>query len=358
MPLKAPFETSFGRIEERDFILVQVEGSGHFTGYGEVTVMAAPLYSEETVGTAWHILEEFLVPQVVGKNINEPTEVKWLFQAIRGNNMAKAGLETAIWDLLAKERGFPLSRILGGTRAKIPVGISLGIEKSVSILLERIEKALAEGYQRIKVKIKPGWDVRVVQDIRKHFGSIPLMVDANSAYTLADVSLLKQLDDYDLMMIEQPLAHDDLVDHARLQRQLRTPLCLDESIRSAEDARKAIELGSCRYINIKIGRVGGLAEAKAIHDLCQREGIGVWCGGMLESGVGRAHNIALTTLPNFIVPGDTSASSRYWHEDIIDPEVTVSEDGFITVSRDPGIGYRVLHDRISKYTRLEKIFRN
>jgi len=356
MPLKSPFETSFGREVDREFILVEAYSQG-LVGYAEVPVMAAPLYNEETVETAWHVLKDFLIPMVLGREIDGPETLPHLFRPIRRHNMARSGLEGAIWDLYAREKGISLAQALGGTKERIAVGVSIGIQENIPTLLKTVEGYLREGYRRIKVKIKPGRDVEAVAAIRQAFGSIPLMADANSAYTLEDLPILQELDQFDLMMIEQPLAHDDIIDHARLQARLKTPICLDESIHSAADARKAIELGSCRIINIKIARVGGLTEARMIHDLCQEKGVPVWCGGMLESGIGRAHNIAITTLPNFTLPGDTSASSRYWDQDIIEPEVTMTADGYIEVPKTLGLGYRPVPERIKRFQVREATFR-
>jgi len=269
--------------------------------------------------------------------------------------MAKAALEGAVWDLYAREKGQSLSKALGGTKDRIETGISIGIPDSESALLQQVENAVTQGYKRIKVKIQPGWDYNVLSAIRREFPEIPMMADANCAYSLDDVDRLAALDELDLMMIEQPLGHEDIIDHAELQAKVKTPICLDESILSAEDARKAIKLGSCKIINIKIGRVGGLSEAKKIHDLCQRNNVPVWCGGMLEAGVGRAHNIAITTLPNFVLPGDTAGSSRYWEEDIIHPEVEV-KDGYIYLPEGTGIGYEPDMDRIKKFTLYSKTF--
>lgn len=354
MQLKSPFQTSFGTEVVRDFILTEVYTKDH-VGYGECVVSGKPLYSEETVGTAWHILEDFLIPMVFEHGeFSHPDEVGRLFAPIRRNNMAKSALEGAFWDLYAKQQGVSLAKALGGTKEKIEVGISIGIQENIDDLYRIVENFLEQGYRRIKIKIKPGKDVDVLYGLRRRFGNIPMMADANSAYTLKDIDVLKELDDLDLMMIEQPLAHDDIIDHATLQKQLKTPICLDESIHSCEDARKAIELGSTRIINIKIGRVGGLSEAKRIHDLCQEKGIPVWCGGMLESGIGRAHNIAITALPNFTLPGDTAGSSRYWFEDIIEPLVTVSADGTIDVPTEPGIGYMPVPALLDKYTTAKK----
>lgn len=349
MPLKAPFATSFGEMKEKSFLLVEVEGEDGTIGYGETTSMEAPAYNEETVETNRHILKDFLVPIVFSREWQHPDELTEAFAPIRRNMMAKAAIEGAMWDLYAKQQGITLASALGGTKQEIEVGVSIGIQPSLDHLYQVVEGFLDEGYRRMKIKIKPGYDVKVIAGLRQRFGPIPMMADANSAYTLADTSLLKELDAFDLMMIEQPLAHDDIIDHAALQRELKTPICLDESIHTVDDARKAIELGSCRIINIKIGRVGGLTPAKQIHDLCNQKGIAVWCGGMLESGVGRAHNIAITTLNQFILPGDTSGSNRYWVEDLIEPEVTVRQ-GLIHVPKNPGIGYQVAGERVSKYT--------
>ena len=295
------------------------------------------------------MIQDFLIPLVLEREIGHPDEVSALFGAIRKNNMAKSTVEGAIWDLYAKRNKMTLAKALGGELNQIEVGISIGIEENVADLVEVVRGFVEEGYKRIKVKIKPGADIEVLRELRKNFPDVPLMADANSAYTLDDVELLKQFDEFNLTMIEQPLASDDIIDHAKLQKELSTPICLDESIHSLEDTRKAIELGSSKIINIKIGRVGGLTEAKKIHDFCMGRNIPVWCGGMLESGIGRAHNIALTTLSNFILPGDTAGSSRYWEEDIISPEVVV-ENGYITVPTDYGIGYVPNLEVMAKYT--------
>lgn len=349
MPLKHPFETSFGRTAEKDFILLSVYGEG-LTGYAESVALAEPIYNEETTDTVWYMLEQFLIPHLFSAAISHPDELQSLFKPIRRHYMAKAVLEGAVWDLYAKQLNQPLARVLGGTREEIEVGVSIGIEPSIKALLEKVELFSHEGYKKIKIKIKPGWDVEPIKAIRQSFGDeLPLMADANSAYTLHDTDLLKKLDSYNLMMIEQPLAHDDIIDHAQLQAVLKTPICLDESIHTLEDARKAIELGSCKIINIKIGRVGGLTAAKQIHDLCQQKDIPVWCGGMLEAGIGRAHNIALTSLANFTIPGDTSASNRYWYEDIVEPQVELSKPGVLTVPDEPGIGYKLNDVVLQRY---------
>lgn len=355
MKMKFDFATSFGSFNEKEFILVEAHDESGISGWGESVAFYAPVYNEETVQTNWHMLEDFLIPLLLDKEIPHPDEVSQIFEPIRKNNMAKAAIEGAIWDLYAKREQKPLYQVLGGKNTEIEVGISIGIQKCIDDLLQVIEGHVNEGYKRIKVKIKPGWDVDVIRAIRKQFPTIALMADANSAYRLEDIELLQQLDEFDLTMIEQPLASDDIVDHAQVQKVLKTPICLDESIHSYEDARKAIELGSCKIINIKIGRVGGLTEAKRIHDLCKENGIPVWCGGMIEAGIGRAHNVAITTLSNFTLPGDTAASSRYWEEDIIEPEVTV-QDGMITVPKKIGIGYTPNLEVIDKFTTFKKIF--
>jgi O-succinylbenzoate synthase len=356
LPLKHPFETSFGREFDSHFIIVAAESEG-VVGYGEVVADAAPLYAEETTGTAWHILTQFLIPKAFQQEFEHPSEVSGWFTPIRRNKMARGGLECALWDLWARKQGISLAKALGGARERIPVGVSVGID-DIPTTLGIIEQHLASGYQRIKVKIKPGHDVSLISAVRKEFGDIPLMGDANSAYTLADLPVLKELDQFGLMMIEQPLAHDDIIDHAKLQPQMKTPICLDESIHSLEDCRKALDLGACRIINIKVGRIGGLEAARQMQAYCQERGVPVWCGGMLESGIGRAHNIAITTLPGFTLPGDTSPSQRYWTEDIISPEVTMEADGHITVPTEPGIGYTPRLDLFPKYTvRTERFTR-
>ncbi|MCP3742005.1 o-succinylbenzoate synthase [Rossellomorea sp. BNER] len=356
MRLKAPFSTSFGTFQDKEFFVIEAIGESGLIGWGESVAFSSPWYTEETVKTSEHMMEDFLIPLLLKKPVNHPDEVSERFLPIRRNNMAKAALEGAVWDLYSKQLGIPLSKALGGTKKEIDVGVSIGIQDSMEDLVQLIEGYVEEGYKRVKVKIKPGWDVEVIKELRKYFPNLPLMADANSAYTLKDIELLKQLDEYDLLMIEQPLAHDDIVDHAILQKEVKTPICLDESITSFDDARKAVEMGSCKIINIKIGRVGGLTEAKKIHDYCKQKGIAVWCGGMLEAGIGRAHNIALTTLDQFILPGDTAGSSRYWERDIINPEVTVHK-GQIIVSDNSGIGYEVDREVLRRYTVETKIFK-
>lgn len=357
VPLKASFETSFGRFTFRDCILVGVAGEGE-TGYAESVAMPTPYYNEEMTDTVMYMLKHFLIPQLVGRSVDKPEQIAELYAPVRRNYMAISALEGAVWDLLCKAKGVSLSSALGGTMSEIEVGVSIGIEPSIDHVLRNVERFLGEGYKKIKVKIKPGFDIQLIEAIRKQFGSeVPLMADANSAYTLEHIPLLKELDQYGLMMIEQPLAHDDIVDHAKLQRELSTPICLDESIHSVEDARKAIELGSCRIINMKIGRVGGLTHSKHIHDLCAQHGIPVWCGGMFEMGVGRAHNIALASMPNFTLPGDTSASNRHFAEDIVEPAVDFARPGILAVPTKPGIGYALNTKVVEKYTVSKEIFK-
>lgn len=355
LDLVHPFTTSLGTERDREFLLVEIQNKDGLSGWAESVASADPFYKEETVKTNLHIMEDFLIPILQGEEISHPDDVSKVFSHIRGNYMAKSALEGAIWDLYAREKNISLATALGGVKKQIEVGVSIGIQDSTDETLRKIERSLSEGYKRIKIKIRPGWDVEVTRCVRKEFPTIPLMVDANSAYSLADIDHLAQLDEFQLMMIEQPLEHDDLIDHAELQARIQTPVCLDESIHSAEDVRKAIKLGSTKVINIKIGRVGGLTEAKKIHDLCQKHNIPVWCGGMLESGIGRAHNIAMTSLPNFTLPGDTAASSNYWHADIISPEVTV-DNGIITVPDGVGIGYIPDMNRIKAVTLEEKVY--
>jgi len=355
MPLVQFFETSFGRTTTRRIVLVRVEAEG-LSGWGEVTAGEEPFYSYETPDTAWHILRDFLIPWTLGKEWASPSDVASRFRPIRGHNMAKAALENALWDIAAQRQNLPLAKLVGGTLAEIPCGVSIGIQTSIEELLDKIAREVAAGYQRIKVKVKPGWDVNVLEAIRNRFPRILLMADANSAYSLADLGRLKDFDRFYLMMVEQPLGWDDLLDHARLQKEIATPVCLDESIHSAEDARKAIEIGACKIINIKLGRVGGFTSARQVHEVCRGRNVPVWCGGMLESGIGRAHNIAMSTLPGFILPGDVSASKRYWAEDIIEPEVTVTARGTIQVPQVAGLGYSPNRQRIDTLTVRKESF--
>jgi O-succinylbenzoate synthase len=355
MPLVHFFETSFGRTYERRIVLVELTADG-VSGWGEVTCGENPFYNEEWTHTAWAVARDYVAPRVLKHNFENATEVYDQTAHIRGHFMARGGVEAAFWDLQARLSGMPLHKqIGGGAFSEIACGVSIGIQNSVPELIQTIEKELAAGYQRIKIKIKPGWDVDVVREVRRVFPRIRLMADANSAYTLADADHLKCLDEFHLMMIEQPLAHDDIVDHAALQARLDTPICLDECIRTAHHAEQAIALRAGRVINIKLGRVGGFREAKRVHDIAQAHGVPVWCGGMLESGIGRAHNIALSTLPNFVLPGDVSASKRYWRRDIVSPPVEVTPRGTIQVPTGPGFGYEIDHDWLKHVTEREEV---
>jgi o-succinylbenzoate synthase len=350
LPLVRFFETSFGRVTDREFILVTVHDNGA-TGIGECVADANPYYSAETSRTAWHIIAEFIAPVVLGRRFDHPREIFGALAAIRGHHMAKAAVEMAGWDLFARQQGRPLSAVLGGHRTSIESGVSIGIQDSLEQLVERVQIEREAGYRRVKIKIKPGWDIDAVARVREACGDVPLMVDANAAYGLDDAEHLAGLDRFGLMMIEQPLDYDDVRDHAVLQRRLSTPICLDESIHSLRAAEEAIALGACRIINIKPGRVGGHGPSIQLHDLTARHGLPVWHGGMLESGVGRAHNIHLSTLPNFSLPGDVAASRRYYAPDVIDPEIDVRSDGTIDVPSGPGIGVQIVPERIVAATR-------
>jgi O-succinylbenzoate synthase len=348
LPLVAFFETSFGRVYDRAFLLVRLTGEGQ-EGWGEGVAEANPFYSSETTETAWHIIE-FIAPRVIGRRFEHPREIFDVLAPIRGHNMAKAAVEMAAWDLYARIEGKPLSAVLGGTRPRIASGVSIGIQDSLDQLGEKIHRELAAGYQRVKIKIKPGWDLAAVEYVRQRFGDVPLMVDANAAYTLADTRHLSELDQFSLLMIEQPLDYDDVMDHVALQQAVKTPICLDESIHTVRIARDAIAAGACRIINIKPGRVGGHRESIRLHDLCAEHGIPVWHGGMLETGIGRAHNIHLASLPNFSLPGDIAASKRYYAPDLIEPAIEVAADGTIAVPDGPGIGVTIVPDRIERAT--------
>ena len=350
LPLIHFFETSFGRTTERRIIIAKVIDSDGGEGWGECTAGEGPFYSDEWAETAWPTLKQFLAPMVVGREVAAAANVHELMKSVRGHRMAKAAIETACWDLEAKRGGVSLWKHLGGVQTEIPCGVSIGIQDSPEQLIEKIEKEVSAGYQRIKIKIKPGWDLNIIRRVRERFPEIRLMGDANSAYTLRDVPLLKALDDFNLMMLEQPLAYDDMFDHAELQKQIKTPVCLDESVKTAEDAAHAIDLGACQIINVKLGRVGGHTLAKRVEKIARERNIPVWCGGMLESGIGRAHNIAMATLAGFILPGDVSASARYWEEDIIDPPVTVTARGTIVAPDRAGIGFSVKEKRLDQLT--------
>ena len=350
LPLIHFFETSFGRTTERRIILVRVIERDGADGWGECTAGEGPFYSDEWAETAWPTLKEFLAPMVLRREVESAKGVWDLMKAVRGHRMAKAAIETACWDLEAKRAGVPLWKHIGGAQTEIACGVSIGVQDSPEQLIEKIQKELDAGYQRIKIKIKPGWDLDIVRRVRERFPDIRLMGDANSAYTLSDVSLFRAMDEFNLMMFEQPLAYDDMFDHAELQKQIKTPICLDESVKTPADAAHAISLRACKIINVKLGRVGGHAQAQKVESIARDNGIPVWCGGMLESGIGRAHNIAMATLPGFTLPGDVSASARYWEQDIIEPEVTVSSRGTIAAPEKPGIGFAVNLRRIDQLT--------
>ena len=356
MPLVHFFETSFGRTTSRRILLITAHCEG-LNGWAECVAGENPYYSDEWVETAWATIRDYLAPALIGRTLNQARECVALLSQVRGHRMAKAAVENALWDLEARQKNQPLWKLLGGTRREIACGVSIGIQDTIERLLGKIETELVAGYRRIKVKVKPGWDINVLERIRSRWPNILLSCDANSAYRLSEVEHLRKFDQFNLLMIEQPLWNDDIYFHARLQKQLKTKICLDESIRNARDAEAAIELGACGIVNIKVGRVGGFTEAKSVHDVCQSRNIPVWCGGMLESGVGRVHNVALSTLENFRLPGDVSASKRYWKEDIIEPEVEVSSQGTIAIKEEPGTGYRVREDLIEKLTVRKQIIR-
>jgi o-succinylbenzoate synthase len=356
MVLINPFVTSMGTEYDEEHIIVRVDGEG-VTGWGESVAEGTPFYSYETVTTAWHILRDFLIPSILGKNLASVNEAVQLWAKIRGHMMAKAGLEAALWDAFAKSRNISLSSLLGGERKKIDVGVSIGIQDSEKILIEKVNGYLGEGYRRIKIKIAPGNDLQFVKALRKELPDLLLQVDANSAYDLTDVAIFREMDNYNLLLIEQPLGYDDIYEHSKLQRELKTPVCLDESIHSLADTQAAIELKSCGIINIKPGRVGGFSESKLIHDYCASAGVPVWHGGMLESGIGRAGNVALASLPNFTLPGDISASKRYYIEDIVEPEFRVNPDGTMDVPSGPGIGVAVNMKMLDKVTERKEIFK-
>ena len=349
MPLAYPFETSFGLTTGRRILLVELESEG-LTAWGECVAGEHPYFSDEMIDTAWIITETELAPRLAEAELNSGSECPALFSQVRGHRMAKAALENAVWDLEAQREEMPLSMLLGGTRKVIPGGVSIGIQPSLEHLLDKIETELAAGYQRIKLKCKHGWDREIFEAVRNRWPDITLSCDANSAYRMKDIEHIVSWDEFKLLMIEQPLWHDDFYFHSMLQKRLETSICLDESIRNRRDALAAIDMDSCRIINIKVGRVGGFSEAIAVHNAAAERGIPVWCGGMLETGIGRAHNIALSSLPNFSLPGDVSASSRYWKEDIVEPPITVSGKGEIVVPRDTGSGYPVQRDRIDALT--------
>jgi O-succinylbenzoate synthase len=355
MPLVHFFETSFGRVYSRRMLLVSVDADG-VRGWGECVAGEDPFYSPEWTETAWPTIKHYLAPALLKAEVRSGRDCPALFARVRGHRMSKAGLENAVWDAEARQKQQPLWKLLGGTRREIACGVSIGIQDSPEQLLERIAIELAAGYRRIKIKVKPGWDLNVLEKIRSRWADILLSVDANSAYTLDEVEHLRKFDAFKLLMIEQPLWDDEIYLHSRLQKAIETSICLDESIHHARDADFALEIGACRIINIKVGRVGGFTEAKKVHDVAVRHNVPVWCGGMLESGVGRTHNIALSTLEGFRLPGDVSASKRYWAQDIIEPEVEVGADGMIAIGDAAGTGYQVREDLVQKFTVREETF--
>jgi O-succinylbenzoate synthase len=355
MPLLFPFETSFGRMEKKTALIVSAQSEG-MRGLGEIVANPKPDYSEETIETCWHILRDFMIPEICREPVDHPRDFPRRVAGIRRHNMAKAGLEAALWDLHCQIHGVSLAQAFGGTREKVEVGVSLGLEPTTKRLLERIETFVGLGYRRIKIKIKPGFDLEMTREVRRAFPGILLQVDANSAYLPEHAPIFQAMDDLRLLLIEQPLGEDDIVDHAQLQNLLKTPICLDESIVQPHDARKAIDLGSCRVINIKQGRMGGITNSIETHDLCRDRGVPVWCGGMLETGIGRILNLSLAALPNFTLPGDISASDRYFAEDVIAPPVTLNADGTIDVPRDHGVSPRVNLTRLSEVTRKRETF--
>jgi O-succinylbenzoate synthase len=353
LPMHTSFTTSFGTVKDKQTVIVKLTADSGLEGYGEAPGLNDPVYLYETSGTCYYVVKHYIAPLLLSKQVKSAKELSKLLSPIKGHNFAKTSVETAFWHIMSQKKKTYLSKLLGGTKKRVAVGESIGIKANLHELLQSVEKCLDEGYQRVKIKIQPGWDIKAVKAIRKQFPDINLMVDANSAYTIKDIKKLQSIDNYDLMMIEQPLAHDDIIDHATLQKKLKTPICLDESILSAEDARKAIEIGACKIINIKPPRVGGILESKKIHDLCKKHGIPVWCGGMLETGIGRAFNMAVASLPNFSLPSDMSPPLDFYTDDLVEPTLKIEKGGYISVSQEPGLGYQVMSSRINKYT-IEK----
>jgi o-succinylbenzoate synthase len=356
MRLKSPFETSFGTMQVRSVLLVELQADG-FTGWSEVTATEGPFYNSESIDIAWLVIRDYLVPRILGQSLPLASDARRLFAGVRGHEMARAGIENALWDVESQQHSLPLSALLGGTQKEISCGVSLSLQNSPEKLLEKVAVELAAGYQRIKIKIKPGQDLQYISAVRKAYPQIRLSVDANSAYTLDDLPLLRSFDEFNLLMIEQPLWWDDMYSHSKLQKRIKTPICLDESIHHLRDAQTAIELGASGIINIKLGRVGGYSSAREIQAFCLARKVPAWCGGMLECGIGRAHNIAVSSLPGYTLPGDVSASRRYWTEDVIEPEVEVTTQGTIRIPQTPGLGYHVRHELIERWTVEKEIFR-
>jgi o-succinylbenzoate synthase len=354
MPLVAPFETSFGRETDRQCVLITLRADG-LVGYGECVATRDPGYNYETAGTAWHILKDFVAPLILGQDLRDAEDFQKRVEGIRGHHLAKAGVEMALWDLLGKRAGKSLREMIGGTRARVDVGVSIGIQESASALVRTVESYLADGYRRVKIKIKPGREIEETSIVRRAYPDLRLQVDANSAYTLETADALKSLDDLDLLLIEQPLYEDDIWDHRKLQAQLKTPVCLDESILSPRHARYALEMEACKVINIKPARVAGLSQGIMIHDYCRTQNVPVWCGGMLETGVGRASNLAIASLPGFVLPGDISASDRYYQRDITNERFVLNEDSTITVPNGPGLGITIDEESLKQFT-LSEIF--
>ena len=357
MQLRVPFEASFGVITHRNVVLVEILSDG-VTGWGEVTATPEPVFTYESAATASLVIRDYFVPRILGKSIDCAAQVQQLFSDIRGHEMARASIENALWDVEAQQKKVPLAKLLGGTRSEIACGVSIGIQQSPEVLVEKVRMEIEAGYQRIKIKIRPGQDLEYIRAVRRAFPNILLSVDANSSYSLDDAEHLKRFDDFNLLMIEQPLWWDDISWHAKLAPQLKTPICLDEPIRHARDAQTAIELGAAGIINIKLGRVGGHSSAREVQAVSLANGIHAWCGGMLESGIGRAHNIAVSALPGYTLPGDVSASKRYWDEDLVDPPVEVSPRGTISVPTTPGLGYPVRTDLIERTTLEKEVWRD
>ena len=350
LPMHTPFKTSFGTVSKRPTLIVEVHSDRGHVGWGESAALPYPNYKPETTDICMLVLKDYIVPLILNKNLQDAEELMSKLTQVKNHRFAKTGLETAFWMILSLQSGLSLKRLVGGTKNKIPVGESIGVKDSIEETLEEIALRNSQGFKRAKIKIEPGWDIKVVDSIRQKFGNIDLTVDANSAYTLKDLDIFKRLDKYNLTMIEQPLADDDIIDHSVLQKKIKTPICLDESILSAEDARRAIYLKACKVINIKPGRVGGLLESKKIHDLCKKHKVGVWCGGMLETGIGRAYNIAISSLPNYRYPNDMSPANFYFKDDLVKDSFVVDKDGFIDVSDKPGLGFEVDEKKIKKYT--------
>ena len=355
IPLVSPFETSGWREEEKNCIIVEMK-SQHLAGFGECAVSAGPWYGPETITSAWQVMQDYFVPTVLGKTFSSLGSLVESLEFVRGNNMAKAGFEMAFYDLAAKRDGVSLSTFLGGTKNKIESGVSVGIQTNSRKLVDVVSDYMQQGYRRIKIKIKPGKDIEQVSALKDHFPEIVLMADANGAYTTSDIKALFDLDRFNLLMIEQPFAWDDLFEHANLQRALKTPICLDESISSSNDLKTALALGSCKVLNLKPARVGGISMTKTMHEICQAHRLPMWCGGLLETGIGRAHNVAIAGLPGFTLPNDISASNRYFKEDIVDPEFKLNRESTITIPTGPGLGVEVVRDRLLKYSTRTELF--